>query len=295
MPRITKKYTNIEALSEYVDNIKDLLDTKIHKEHNHDVFNGKKIIVSSTVPTVNDTNVITLLVDSSHITNASDLSRLTLEASAYLTNIFTIFADAHYTVQAYFDNQPVTARYQVENITGQISIPASTSTEFDAMPQLSANQVRVFYNNYEKAFNLSQIISGYSTDESRLPQPDSGFYANGIKVEDSVDYTSANSGLSMVWVFNDEFDISELVSIEVFTFEQPPNVNASSSVVIEDMLSYYSLNSVGYATVSSGMAHYDITEEFTSEDIGRSLQYIVTATFTDGIKIRNMYMLQITE
>lgn len=55
------KCTGDDALQRIFTNIKSLISTKSDTGHTHDRVNGYKIVVSTTVPTVNDTTVITIV------------------------------------------------------------------------------------------------------------------------------------------------------------------------------------------------------------------------------------------
>ena len=60
MARQIRKYADKTSLKRYIDEIIELIDRKSDVNHTHDYINGKTIVISNTVPTVNDENVITL-------------------------------------------------------------------------------------------------------------------------------------------------------------------------------------------------------------------------------------------
>lgn len=59
---MTIKYLGESALQRLVFKIKNALAEKSNEGHTHDRVNGYKIVVSNTVPTVNDGSIITIVV-----------------------------------------------------------------------------------------------------------------------------------------------------------------------------------------------------------------------------------------
>lgn len=59
-------------MQRYIDNIIDLVNIKSDIDHGHTYINGKKIVVSNTIPTVNDENIITLYCIGTNVTPNPD-------------------------------------------------------------------------------------------------------------------------------------------------------------------------------------------------------------------------------
>lgn len=56
------KFADFSALDRWKGHILDAIDEKESTTHEHEFINGEKVVVSNTVPTVNDENVITFYV-----------------------------------------------------------------------------------------------------------------------------------------------------------------------------------------------------------------------------------------
>ena len=61
------KFADYNNLDRWKDHILDALSAKSRSTHRHALVNGKRVVVSDTVPKVNDENVITLIVDNAHV------------------------------------------------------------------------------------------------------------------------------------------------------------------------------------------------------------------------------------
>lgn len=60
---MTVKYINEVSLRRLISKIKSALAAKSDTSHTHDRVNGYKVVVSETVPTINDTLVITIVME----------------------------------------------------------------------------------------------------------------------------------------------------------------------------------------------------------------------------------------
>lgn len=57
------KFADYNALDRWKGHILDAIDEKESTTHEHEFINGKKVVVSNTVPTVNDENIITFYIN----------------------------------------------------------------------------------------------------------------------------------------------------------------------------------------------------------------------------------------
>ena len=61
------KFAYFNALDRWKGHVLDAIDEKANATHRHSLINGKTIVISDTIPTVNDESVITLIVDTAHV------------------------------------------------------------------------------------------------------------------------------------------------------------------------------------------------------------------------------------
>lgn len=299
------KFADYNNLDRWKGHILDELSAKSRSGHSLTSVNGKTIVISNTAPSVNNENVITLIVDAAHVPDLSDIGGLSLDVlTHYIVKVLCVtwmpMYDVHYVFQAYYDDEPVSAMYQLEDNNNNVAVAASNSREIIASPIFSPYNVRVFYEEHEKVFSLSELISSY--DESvinyRLPiytmeNGSSGFYRNGEFFYDKISYLDASDGVSLRWVYPEGFDSSELISITVDRYHG--GLNAEGAVTIDDVFSTGTLESKGAAIIGSGFVSYTLSDTFTKNDIDSEAIYIFNGTFSDGMIIRALYSMRIKD
>ena len=285
------KFADYNALGRWKGHILDAIDGKTNSTHRHALVNGKRIVISDTVPTVNDENVITLIVDNAHV---PDVGGLTVETVGYVTKIFSIWAllgmsEAHYTTQAYLDDEPVEALYQAEiGSNPDIIVPYSSKNTFDTFVGTGV-KVRVKHDDYENLFDISFVDPDSEVKSSRIPNIDfsddtktSGYFKpSGEYVSGAITYEEASEGMRLVWHWKDGFDGSDFSEILV---ERVTDVDrtVSDPIDMNELLSAYLREARGNAIITSTEAYYDINETFTEDDISIGAVYLMSATANDG-------------
>lgn len=286
------KFADYNNLDRWKDHILDALSDKSRSTHRHALVNGKRVVVSDTVPTVNDENVITLIVNTVHV---PDVGGLTVETVGYITKIFSFQAflgmsEAHYTMQAYLDDEPVEALYQAEiGSNPDIIVPYSSKNTFDTFVGTGV-KIRVKYNDYEKLFDVSFVDPDSEVKSSRIPNLDfsddtktSGFFkSSGEYISGAITYEEASEGMRLVWHWQDGFDGSDFSTILV---ERIVDVNGDLSLAdpnVDEMLSHFIRETRGNAIITSTEAYIDINETFTEDDISEGAVYLMSATANDG-------------
>lgn len=290
MARQIRKYADKVGLKRYIDGIKELVDGKSNINHRHAYINGKTIVISDTVPTVNDENVITLIVDTAHV---PDVGGLTVETAGYVTKIFSHQAlvdlpEAHYTMQAYLDDEPVEALYQVEmGSNHDVIVPYSSENTFDTFVGTGV-QVRVKYGDYEKLFNIAFTDPDAEAKTIRTPNLDfsddsktSGFFKlSGEEISGAITYEEASEGMRLVWHWKDGFDGSDFSTMLV---ERVSNGGLTSNIAsMDEALDNLIREARGNAIITSTEAYFDINETFTEDDISNGAVYLMSATADDG-------------
>lgn len=192
------KLVKPEQTEHYIEKLADVLDGKSNATHKHARVNGLKVVVTDTAPTVDDESVLTLVVDTDHV---PDVEGLTVETVGYVTKLFSYQAlvdlpEAHYTMQAYLDDEPVEALYQVEvGSNHDVIVPYSNENTFDTFVGAGV-QVRVKYGDYEKLFNIAFTDPDAEAKTIRTPNLDfsddsktSGFFKlSGEEISGAITY-----------------------------------------------------------------------------------------------------------
>ena len=285
------KFADFNALDRWKGHILDAIDGKTNSTHRHALVNGKRIVISDIVPTVNDENVITLIVDTAHV---PDVGGLTVETAGYSTKIFIIqgsvgLPEAHYTMQAYLDDEPVEALYQVEiGSNPDIIVPYSSKNTFDTLVGTGV-KVRVKHDDYEKLFNISFVDPDSEVKSSRIPNLDfsddtktSGFFKlSGEYISGAITYEEASEGMRLVWHWKDGFDGSDFSEILV---ERVTGIDrtVSDPIDMDEFLSAYLREARGNAIITSTEAYFNINETFTKDDISIGAVYLMSTTANDG-------------
>lgn len=284
------KLVKPEQTEHYIEKLADVLDGKSNATHKHARVNGLKVVVTDTAPTVNDESVLTLVVDTEHV---PEVSGLTVETVGYITKIFSYQAianlnEAHYTMQAYLDDEPVEALYQVEmGSNPNVVVPYSSKNTFDTFVETGA-KVRVKHNDYEELFGISFVDPDLEVKSSRTPNNNysddtktSGFFkSSGELISGAITYEEASEGMRLVWHWKDGFDGSDFSTMLV---ERVTNVASMSSPAnVDEMLNYFTREARGNAIITSTEAYFDINETFTKDDISTGAVYLMSATANDG-------------
>lgn len=286
------KFADYNALDRWKGHILDAIDGKTNSTHRHALVNGKRIVISDTVPTVNDENIITLIVDTAHV---PDVGGLTVETVGYITKIFSYEAlinlpEAHYTMQAYLDDEPVKALYQVEmGSNPDIMVPYSSDNTFDTFIGTGV-QVRVKHDDYEKLFDISFVDPDSGVKSSRTPNLDysddtktSGFFKlNGEYISGAITYEEASEGMRLVWHWQDGFDGSDFSTVLVERVFDASSSLFANVVNMDEFLNYFTREAIGNAIITSTEAYFDINETFTEDDISTGAAYLMSATANDG-------------
>lgn len=283
------KFADFNALDRWKGHILDAIDGKSNSTHRHALVNGKRIVISDTVPTVNDENVITLIVDTAHV---PDVGGLTVETVGYNTKVFILqgflgLPEAHYTMQAYLDDEPVEALYQVE-IGSKVAIPYSNENTFDTLVGTGV-KIRVKYDDYEKLFDIDFTDPDEEVKSIRVPNLDlsdntktSGFFKrSGEYISGAITYEEASEGMRLVWHWKDGFngsDFSEILVERVTGIDR----TVSDPIDMNGLLSAYPREARGNAIITSTEAYFDINETFIEDDISIGAVYLMSATANDG-------------
>lgn len=291
------KLVNPEQTKHYIEKLADVLDGKSNATHKHARVNGLKVVVTDTAPTVNDESVLTLVVDTEHV---PEVSGLTVETVGYITKIFSYQAianlnEAHYTMQAYLDDEPVEALYQVEmGSNPNVVVPYSSKNTFDTFVETGA-KVRVKHNDYEELFGISFVDPDLEVKSSRTPNNNysddtktSGFFkSSGELISGAITYEEASEGMRLVWHWKDGFDGSDFSTMLV---ERVTNVASMSSPAnVDEMLNYFTREARGNAIITSTEAYFDINETFTEDDISIGAAYLMSATASDGSEYYSLF------
>ena len=285
------KLVKPEQTEHYIEKLADVLGGKSNATHKHARVNGLKVVVTDTAPTVNDESVLTLVVDTEHV---PDVGGLTVETVGYVTKIFSYqalldFPEAHYTMQAYLDDEPVEALYQVEmGSKPDVIVPYTSENTFDTFVG-SGVKVRVKHDDYEKLFDISFVDPDSGVKSSRTPNLDfsddtktSGFFkSSGEYISGAITYEEASEGMRLVWHWKDGFDGSDFSAMLV---ERVFDMDGSLSNIanVDEMLNHSIKEARGNAILTPTEAYFDINETFTEDDISISAVYLMSATANDG-------------
>lgn len=292
------KLVKPEQTEHYIEKLADVLDGKSNATHKHARVNGLKVVVTDTAPTVNDESVLTLVVDTEHV---PEVSGLTVETVGYITKIFSYQAianlnEAHYTMQAYLDNEPVEALYQVEmGSNPNVVVPYSSKNTFDTFVETGA-KVRVKHNDYEELFGISFVDPDLEVKSSRTPNNNysddtktSGFFkSSGELISGAITYEEASEGMRLVWHWKDGFngsDFSEILVERVTGIDR----TVSDPIDMNGLLSAYPREARGNAIITSTEAYFDINETFTEDDISIGAAYLMSATASDGTEYYSLF------
>ena len=288
------KLVKPEQTEHYIDKLTDVLSGKSNATHRHARVNGLKVVVTDTAPTVDDESVLTLVVDTEHV---PDVGRLSAEFAGNYSKLFSDnaivpFFESHFTVQAYLDDEPVEAQYQVEEAgkTVEVLVPYSSNNTFDLLTLIgfAARKIRVKYGDYEKVFSIDLVGPEVETRVARIPNIDfsdssktSGFFkSSGELISGAITYEEASEGMRLVWHWKDGFDGSDFSTMLV---ERVTNVASMSSPAnVDEMLNYFTREARGNAIITSTEAYFDINETFTEDDISTGAVYLMSATANDG-------------
>ena len=279
------KIVKPEQTEHYIDKLSDVLDRKANIDHRHAKVNGLSVVIADTAPTVNDENLLTLVVDTAFVPVVGGLSA---EMSGIYTKYFSLngffnMPEAHFMVQAYFDGDPVSALYQVER-SDTVVTPFSSNRSFDLLVG-STLKIRVKYGDYEKLFDVSVADPDQSEKEARLPylafsDNDSGFYKNGEAISGAMTYVEASSGVRLVWKYNEGFDGSDFSTMTVSrAFD---STFSGSETTVGDLISEIVTEPRGTATIGTTEAYFDLTDTFTEDDIQDGTVYTMETTASDG-------------
>lgn len=282
------KLVKPEQTEHYIDKLTDVLSGKSNATHRHARVNGLKVVVTDTAPTVDDESVLTLVVDTDHV---PDVGGLTVDTAGYITKIFVYQAflgkpEAHYTMQAYLDDEPVKALYQVE-IGSKVAIPYSSENTFDTFVGTGV-KVRVKYGDYEKLFNI--VFTDPDNDVKSIRTPNLNlsddsktsdfFKLSGEHISGAITYEEASEGMRLVWHWQDGFDGSDFSDMLV---ERLTGTVASEEPIdMDGLLAGYTKEPRGNAVITSTEAYFDINETFTEDDISTGAAYLMSATANDG-------------
>lgn len=285
------KLVKPEQTEHYIDKLADVLNGKSNATHRHARVNGLKVVVTDTAPTVNDESVLTLVVDTEHV---PEVGGLTVETAGYNTKIFVYQAflgmpEAHFTMQAYLDDEPVEALYQVE-IGSKVAIPYSSENTFDTFVGTGV-KVRVKYGDYEKLFDIDFTDPDNEAKSIRVPNLDlsddsktSGFFKlSGEEISGAITYEEASEGMRLIWRWKEGYDGSDFSEMLV---ERLTDVDrtASDPIDMNELLSAYEREPRGKAVITSTEAYFDINETFTEDDIQMGAAYLMSATANDGVE-----------
>ena len=282
------KLVKPEQTEHYIEKLADVLDGKSNATHKHARVNGLKVVVTDTAPTVNDESVLTLVVDTEHV---PEVSGLTVETVGYITKIFSYQAianlpEAHYTMQAYLDDEPVEALYQVE-IGSKVAISYSNENTFDTLVGTGV-KIRVKYDDYEKLFDIDFTDPDNEVKSIRVPNLDfsddsktSGFFKlSGEEISGDITYEEASEGMRLIWRWQEGYDGSDFSSMSV---ERVTGTNGSTDPIdMNQLLAGYTKEARGNAVITSTEAYFDIDETFTKDDIQYGAVYLMSATANDG-------------
>lgn len=290
------KLVKPEQTEHYIDKLTDVLSGKSNATHRHARVNGLKVVVTDTAPTVDDESVLTLVVDTEHV---PDVGGLTVETVGYSTKVFIYegflgLPEAHYTMQAYLDDEPVEALYQVE-IGSNVAIPYSNENTFNTFVGTGV-KIRVKYDDYEKLFDIDFTDPDNEAKSIRVPNLDfsddsktSGFFKlSGEYISGTITYEEASEGMRLVWHWKDGFDGSDFSEILV---ERVTDVDrtVSDPIDMNELLSAYLREARGNAIITSTEAYYDINETFTEDDISIGAAYLMSATASDGTEYYSLF------
>lgn len=283
------KLVKPEQTEHYIEKLADVLGGKSNATHRHARVNGLKVVVTDTAPTANDESVLTLVVDTEHV---PDVGGLTVETVGYNTKVIILqdflgLSEAHFTMQAYLDDEPVEALYQVE-IGSKVAIPYSNENTFDTLVGTGV-KIRVKYDDYEKLFDIDFTDPDNEAKSIRVPNLDfsddsktSGFFKlSGEYISGVITYEEASEGMRLVWHWKDGFDGSDFSEMLV---ERVTDVDrtVSDPIDMNELLSAYLREARGNAIITSTEAYCDINETFTEDDISTGAVYLMSATANDG-------------
>lgn len=286
------KLVKPEQTEHYIDKLTDVLSGKSNATHRHARVNGLKVVVTDTAPTVNDESVLTLVVDTEHV---PDVGGLTVETVGYVTKIFSYQAlldlpEAHYTMQAYLDDEPVEALYQVEiGSNHDVIVPYSSENTFDTFVGTGV-KVRVKYGDYEKLFNI--VFTDPDNDVKSIRTPNLNlsddsktsdfFKLSGEKISGEITYEEASEGMRLVWHWKDGFDGSDFSTMLVERVLDTNEALTSDVASVDGMIDSFIKEARGNAVITSTEAYFDINETFTEDDISKGAAYLMSATANDG-------------
>lgn len=296
------KLVNPEQTKHYIDKLADVLDGKSNATHRHARVNGLKVVVTDTAPTVDDESVLTLVVDTAHV---PDVGGLTAEfagnySKLFSYNAFVPFFESHFTVQAYLDDEPVEAQYQVEEAgkTVEVLVPYSSNNTFDLLTLIGfdARKIRVKYGDYEKVFSIDLVGPEVETRVARIPNIDfsdssktSGFFKlSGEEISGAITYEEASEGMRLIWRFQDGVNGSDFSTV---TVERAVGVIDLDHIPLEmnSFLEAFEKEPRGLATITSSEIYFDINETFTEDDISIGAAYLMSATASDGSEYYSLF------
>lgn len=296
------KLVKPEQTEHYIDKLTDVLSGKSNATHRHARVNGLKVVVTDTAPTVDDESVLTLVVDTEHV---PDVGGLSAEFAGNYSKLFSYnaivpFFESHFTVQAYLDDEPVEAQYQVEEAgkTVEVLVPYSSNNTFDLLTLIGfdARKIRVKYGDYEKVFSIDLVGPEVETRVARIPNIDfsdssktSGFFKlSGEEISGAITYEEASEGMRLIWRFQDGVNGSDFSTV---TVERAVGVIDLDHIPLEmnSFLEAYEKEPRGLATITSSEIYFDINETFTEDDISIGAAYLMSATASDGSEYYSLF------
>lgn len=297
------KLVKPEQTEHYIEKLADVLDGKSNATHKHARVNGLKVVVTDTAPTVDDESVLTLVVDTDHV---PDVGGLTAEFAGNYSKLFSYnaivpFFESHFTVQAYLDDEPVEAQYQVEEAgkTVEVLVPYSSNNTFDLLTLIGfdARKIRVKYGDYEKVFSIGLVGPEVETRVARIPNINfsdssktSGFFKlSGEEISGAITYEEASEGMRLIWRFQDGVNGSDFSTV---TVERAVGVIDLDHVPLEmnSFLEAFEKEPRGLATITSSEIYFDTTDVFTEDDIQMGAAYMMTATANDGTEYYSFFV-----
>lgn len=296
------KLVKPEQTEHYIDKLTDVLSGKSNATHRHARVNGLKVVVTDTAPTVDDESVLTLVVDTEHV---PDVGGLSAEFAGNYSKLFSYnaivpFFESHFTVQAYLDDEPVEAQYQVEEDgkTVEVLVPYSSNNTFDLLTLIGfdARKIRVKYGDYEKVFSIDLVGPEVETRVARIPNIDfsdssktSGFFKlSGEEISGAITYEEASEGMRLIWRFQDGVNGSDFSTV---TVERAVGVIDLDHIPLEmnSFLEAFEKEPRGLATITSSEIYFDINETFTEDDISIGAAYLMSATASDGSEYYSLF------
>lgn len=224
------KFADFNALDRWKGHILDAIDDKSNSTHRHTLVNGKRIVISDTVPTVNDENVITLIVDTAHV----PVANMELQEAFSIVDktqvisiglgLKQIAAWHEYTFQTLLDGEAVSAEYQFEK-AGYSSRTIMQEYSSDNTISLLVDAGYIFYvkvrvNSIEKEFSIEVPEFDESIFSPQVP-------ATGVYVDNQLEIDENNLTIQHGQLVNAEFryyvepgtPIESIISSELFVVD----------------------------------------------------------------------------